>query len=48
MGHGDYQYFPTLQATGPGLLEYLMLALLAAMLVMILPLAFLKRRFDLD
>ncbi|MFC1871083.1 energy-coupling factor transporter transmembrane component T family protein [Chloroflexota bacterium] len=47
-GYGDYQYYPVLQAANTGLREYFILFVLVALLIMILPLALLKRRLDLD
>lgn len=47
-GYGDYQFYPTLGTIYPGSLEYLLLLILALLLVAILPLAFIKRRIELD
>ena len=47
-GYGDYQYYPTLEAISFGLLEGLLLLILALLLAAILPLAFIKRRLELD
>jgi energy-coupling factor transport system permease protein len=46
LGYGDYQYYPNLSAIGAGgwLIPVIILLLLAA----VLPLAFLKRRVELD
>jgi energy-coupling factor transport system permease protein len=46
LGYGDYQYYPSLSAIGSGgwLIPVIILLLLAA----VLPLAFLKRRAELD
>jgi len=48
LGFGDYQYFPTLPAIGFGLLEWALLGMMILLLVAILPLAWLKRRIELD
>jgi energy-coupling factor transport system permease protein len=47
-GYGDYQYFPTLPAIGFSPLEWALLGIMILLLVAILPLAFLKRRMELD
>ena len=47
-GYGDFQYYPTLKAVNPGFLQYVLLALLVLLLLMIIPLAHIKRRTDLD
>jgi hypothetical protein len=46
LGYGDYQYYPYLSAIGSGgwVMPVIMLLLLAA----IVPLAFIKRRIELD
>jgi len=48
LGQGEYSYYPTLGGVNIGPLEGLMLSILALLLFMMLPLAYLKRRIDLD
>jgi len=47
-GQGDYQYYPTLEKISLDGFEYSMLALLVFLLCMIVPLALLKKRIELD
>ena len=47
-GQGDYQYYPTLEKIRLGGFESFMLALLAFSLCMMVPLAFVKKRIELD
>ncbi len=47
-GQGDYQYYPTLEKMSLAGFEVSMLALLAFLLCMIVPLALLKKRIELD
>ena len=47
-GHGDYQYYPTLEKISLDGFECSMLALLVFLLCMIVPLALLKKRIELD
>ena len=46
--YGDYQYYPTLGGITLSSLEWSMLVLLVFLLSVILLLAYLKRRVDLD
>lgn len=48
LGQGDYQYYPTLGKISLGGFEYFMLALLVFSLGMMIPLAFIKKRIELD
>ena len=48
LGYGGYRYYPSLQKIDPGRAEWLFLAALAALLLCVIPLAQLKRRFQLD
>ena len=48
LGQGDYQYYPTLEKISLGGFEYFMLALLVLSLSMMVPLAFIKKRIELD
>ena len=48
LGQGDYQYYPTLAKISLGGFEYFMLALLVLSLCMMIPLAFIKKRIELD
>jgi len=45
---GGYQYYPTLEKISLGGFEYLMLAFLVFSLGMLVPLAFIKKRIELD
>ena len=47
-GYGDYQYYPTLEGININGLEWSMLSLLMLLLLLALPLAFVKRSVDLD
>jgi len=47
-GQGDYQYYPTLEKISLAGFEVSMLALLVFLLCMIVPLALLKKRIELD
>ena len=47
-GYGDYQYYPTLSGINISGIGWLMLILLILLLLSIIPLAFMKRRVDLD
>jgi len=47
-GYVRYQYYPTAQSIAMSGFEWSLLALMAVLLLMILPLAYLKRRVDLD
>ncbi len=47
-GQGDYQYYPTLDKISLGGFEYFMLAALVLSLSMMVPLAFIKKRLELD
>jgi len=47
-GQGDYQYYPTLEKISLGGFEGFMLALLAFSLCMVVPLASVKKRIELD
>jgi energy-coupling factor transport system permease protein len=47
-GYGDYQYYPTLGGMNLSGLEWAMLPILALLVSSVVPLAFLKRRVDLD
>ena len=47
-GHGDYQYYPTLEKISLDGFECSMLALLVFLLCMMISLAFLKKRIELD
>jgi len=47
-GQGDYQYYPTLEKISLDGSECSMLALLVFLLCMIVPLALLKKRIELD
>lgn len=47
-GYGDYQYYPTLGLINPSALEWLMLFIMVLLLVLILPLAFIKRMVAID
>ena len=47
-GYGQYQYYPTLEGIGLSRLEWFLLPLLVFVLLIILPLAYLKQRVDLD
>ena len=47
-GYGRYQYYPTTQPIAMSGLDWSLFALMAVLLLMILPLAYLKRRVDLD
>jgi hypothetical protein len=48
LGQGDYRYYPTLEQLNHGGLEYLLLGLLLLSLSIIIPLAFIKARVELD
>jgi energy-coupling factor transport system permease protein len=48
MKYGSYQFYPALEITNPALLEWVLLLILAFILLAIIPLAFLKRRMELD
>ena len=48
MGFGDYQYYPQLAAVGGGNIEWALAAAMVILLVFIVPLAFIKRRAELD
>jgi len=47
-GYGHYLYYPTAQSVGMGGTAWTLFALMAVLLLMILPMAYLKRRVDLD
>jgi energy-coupling factor transport system permease protein len=47
-GYGDYQYYPNLSAIGAGAVEWALPAIMLLLLAAIAPLAWLKRRFELD
>ena len=47
-GYGSYQYYPSLEAVSFGGLEGFWLAMLLLLMVAPVPMAFLKRRIDLD
>ncbi|MDD5591196.1 MAG: energy-coupling factor transporter transmembrane component T [Dehalococcoidales bacterium] len=47
-GYGQYIYYPTMQPPDMGFTAWALFALMAVLLLMILPLAYLKRRVDLD
>ncbi len=47
-GYGIYQYYPALEGLSIGGLEGAMLALMVLLVVIIVPIALLKRRIDLD
>jgi len=47
-GYVRYQYYPTAQPIAMSGFDWSLLALMAVLLLMILPLAYLKRRIDLD
>jgi energy-coupling factor transport system permease protein len=47
-GYGQYQYYPTVSWLSPAGWEGWLLGLMAALLLALLPLAYLKRRLDLD
>lgn len=47
-GYGQYQYYPAVQRVSLSGLEWSLLGLMAALLLAILPLAYIKRRVDLD
>lgn len=47
-GYGQYQYYPTVQRVSLSGPEWSLLGLMAALLLSILPLAYIKRRVDLD
>jgi len=47
-GYGDYQYYPTLGGMNLSGLEWAMLPILVLLVSSVVPLAFLKRRVDLD
>lgn len=47
-GYGQYEYYPTLGKIGLSIPEWFMLAILLVVLSAILPLAYIKRRVDLD
>jgi energy-coupling factor transport system permease protein len=48
LGYGDYQYYPSLSSFNLSGLEWAMLPVLALLVSSVVPLAFLKRRVDLD
>ena len=47
-GYGDYQYYPSLEAISLGRLESFCLVILLLLMAALVPMAFLKRRIDLD
>jgi energy-coupling factor transport system permease protein len=47
-GYGSYQYYPTLEKIGADALDWLLMAILLLLLAAMVPMAFLKRRVDLD
>ncbi len=47
-GYGSYQYYPSLEAINLGGMESFWLAMLLLLMVTLVPMAFLKRRIDLD
>ncbi len=47
-GYGEYQYYPSLGGIGMDIWEFSMLASLVILLLSIVPLSIVKRRFDLD
>jgi energy-coupling factor transport system permease protein len=48
MGFGDYQYYPRLASTGAGSWEWVISVIMLLLLAAIVPLAWLKRRVELD
>jgi energy-coupling factor transport system permease protein len=48
MGYGDYQYYPNLASIGGGTIEWVMAAAMILLLAAVVPLAFIKRRVELD
>jgi energy-coupling factor transport system permease protein len=48
LGYGDYQYYPNLSAIGGGAMEWALPVIMLLLLAAIVPLAWLKRRFELD
>jgi energy-coupling factor transport system permease protein len=48
MEYGDYRFYPTLERLAPAPFAWWPLALLSLVLAAVVPLAFLKRRFELD
>ncbi len=46
--YGAYEFYPTLETLSSGFLEWILLGVLTVFLLAILPLAFLKRRLELD
>jgi len=48
LGYGGYRYYPSLQKIDPGQTGWLFLAALAVLLLLILPLAWRRRRYILD
>jgi energy-coupling factor transport system permease protein len=48
LGYGDYQYYPKLGAVGFSSLEWALPAIILLLLAAIVPLAFIKRRVELD
>ncbi len=48
LGYGKYRYYPSLQRLDPGMAGWLALAVLAALLLAILPLAWFRKRWQLD
>jgi len=48
MGYGDYQYYPELASIGGGTIEWALPAIMLLLLAAVVPLAFLKRRVELD
>jgi len=47
-GYGDYQYYPTLEGINLGGVEWAVLIVLVVLFSAVVPLAFVKRRVDLD
>jgi energy-coupling factor transport system permease protein len=48
LGFGDYQYYPRLSTIGLGSIEWALPAIILLLLAAIVPLAFIKRRVELD
>jgi energy-coupling factor transport system permease protein len=48
LGQGGYQYYPALEKMSLGGFAYIMLVLLIFSLIMVVPLAFIKKRIELD
>lgn len=48
LGYGDYQYYPKLASIGGGIWEWTWPAIILLLLAAVVPLAFIKRRVELD